>query len=647
MRGLLAAVLFLWLAPASAGFAADLSETDIETYRQAFAAAEAGQWSEAHRLAGRASDDLPARVLLWLDYRRPDTKAPFAAIGTFLMDHPDWPSRSVLQRHAERIVPADADPQELVDWFNRHRPLTGDGALALLDAARRIDPDADIAEVVRLAWTTMDFTRAAERGFYNRYRRHLTADDHVARLNRLLWDRRQTAARRMLRRVNPDQAALGFARLALQRREPGVDGAIAKVPQGLRDDPGLMFDRMRWRRQKRLDSASDIALNPPNDEFDGGRWGREAATLARRELVEGHYSEAYRLATSIRLAEGTVFAQLEFLAGWISLAFLDEPDIALEHFVDLYEGTRFPISRSRGAYWAGRAAAAQGDEVTAVTWYTRAARHRTTFYGQQASIELRRDPARAANAPAATPTAAEVADFQALELVQVVEALAQIGVTKHARPFLLALSDGLETPAEWTLATKLARESGRPREAIQLAKRALRHGVDLGGAGFPVWPLLDNGHQPVEPALVMSVIRQESGFDPQAISSAGARGMMQLLPTTARRTAQNAGVRYQKDRLTADPDYNIQLGQAYLGQMLARYEGAAELALAAYNAGPSRVDRWLRQYGDPRTGEVDRLDWIESIPFTETRNYVQRVLEAVPIYEAILDGNQLAHRPIQ
>lgn len=645
MKGLLALVLIGSMALLPDTLAADLTADDIKLYQQAFAAAEEDRWTEAHRLAGRASNQVLAEVLQWRDFRRPDTLASFANISAFVDDHPDWPGTNVLRRQAERIIPVNASAEPLVAWFGRHRPLLGDGALGLLRAARRIDPEIDIEDVVRRAWTTMDFTRGAERSFYSGYRKHLTAADNEARLDWLLWQRSHGAAKRMLRRVNKDQAALGLARLALQRREPGVDGAVARVPRALRDDPGLQFDRLRWRRQKRLDSAQEIALNPPPGDFDAGQWGRESATLARRALAAGRYTEAYRLVTSVALTEGAVFAELEFLAGWINLVFLDEPDRALDHFAALHEGTQFPISRARGAYWAGRAAAAKGDDVLAVTWFTRAARHSSTFYGQQAAAELRREPDF--QAIAAVPTATEAGAFQDLEMVKVVEALAQIGAAKDMRPFLLNLGKQLVSPAEWSMAIRLARNSGRPREAIRLAKLAVREGIDLGTAGYPVWPLVDNGQAAPEPALIMAVIRQESGFDPEAISGAGARGMMQLMPATARLTAKKAGIGYAKARLTADPDYNIQLGQTYLAEMMSRYDGSAALALAAYNAGPRRVDRWLRENGDPRVGEIDRFDWVESIPITETRNYVQRVLEAVPVYESILAGDQLAYRPIQ
>ena len=649
MRSLLALVLLVLIASSPDVFAADLSSEDIKLYQRAFAAAEEDRWTEAHRLAGRTSNGLLAEVLQWRDFRRADTLASFAAIAAFVDDHPDWPELNLLRGQAERIVPAGAQPEALVAWFGRHPPLVGDGALALVRAARRIDPEIDVGEVVRLAWTTMDFTSRAERTFYSAYRRHLTAADNEARLDRLLWQGKQTAAKRMLRRVNKDQAALGVARLALQRREPGVDGAVARVPRALRDDPGLLFDRMRWRRQKRLDTAREIALNPPPDDFDSGQWGRESATLARRALAAGHYTEAYRLVTSVALTEGAVFAELEFLAGWISMVFLDGPDAALDHFAALYEGTRFPVSRARGAYWAGRAAAAKGDDVLAITWFIRAARHDTTFYGQQAATELRLEPNLRTDA--IVPTAAEASAFEALQMVQVVEALAQIGAAEYMGRFLLHLGNQIDSPAEWSMATRLARDLGRPREAIRLAKLAGRAGIDLGAAGYPVWPLPDSGQGAsegaVEPALVLAVIRQESGFDPEAISRAGARGLMQLMPATALRTAKKVGIGYAKARLTADPDYNIQLGQAYLSDMLTRYDGSAALALAAYNAGPNRVDRWLRENGDPRAGEIDRLDWVESIPLTETRNYVQRVLEAMPIYEAILAGGQLAYRPVQ
>lgn len=620
----------------------ELDAHDAELYARAFAAVDEDDFATARALAAEARNPLPAQVIQWIDLRREDTEASFHEIAEFMEDHPAWPGLSGLRRNAEDGAAAADDPVAVANWFALLPPLTGDGALTYLDAAGQDEPGPDF---VRGAWVKLDFTPKAERLFLTGYGHLLTRDDHAARLDRLIWDERNEAAERMLRRVDGDQAALGFARLDLARRKPGVDTAIARVPGSLRDHPGLWYERLRWRRRKgRDEDARSILLDPPADLVRPHLWARERDILARRALRRGSYSAAHRLTDNHRSDRGVHFADAEFLSGWIRLAFLGDDEDALAHFERLYGGVRFSISRSRGAYWAGRAAEAMGDDQLALTWYEHAAVHPTTFYGQTALHRLQRQPPPLQPRPAIPPGART--SFEELELVRIVRSLHRLDQGKLLRPFLTRLSmQAPLTEIEQGLVAELALEVGRPREAIFVAKWALRGELDLRRYGYPLWPLPGEADGLPEPALLLGVMRQESGFDTHVTSSAGAMGMMQLLPSTARRVARDLGLGYNIEWLVDDPDYNIRLGTAFLAGLLVRYEGSYALALAAYNAGPGRVERWLRDYGDPRRDEVDLINWIESIPFSETRNYVQRVLEAVPIYRRLLTEDQVAAAP--
>ena len=633
----------LWLAvltPPPAVAAAALSAADAGTYASAFEAIEADDWRGAKKLAARAGDQRLAKVIDWLDYQRRDADATFTEIAGFIEANPGWPRRTTLRHRAEAVADRVPDAATLLTWFGAHPPLTGRGALAYARAQAVVgSPDTTF---VRDAWRRLDFNRDDEQAFARAFRGQLRAADHVARLDRLLWQEETSQARRMLRRVDRNSAALGAARLALMRQEPGVDAAIARVPTALRDDPALWYERLRWRRRKgQYAAAQEILLAPPADLVEPARWAVERRILARRAIADGLYSAAQQTAADHQLDSGAVFADAEFLAGWIRLVFLRDHADALANFTTLYDRVRFPISRARGAYWAGRAAAALKDPDTAQSWYAAAAAHSTTFYGQLALSELTgRLPALP---PTPVLTSTERSAYMAQELVVAARQLHQVGASQRARPFLIHLLDLATTPADFVSLAQLAGEIGRHREAIQVAKRAAGRGIPMGDHGYPVRPVAGpTGIDAPEPALVLAIIRQESGFDATAVSRADARGMMQLLPSTARQVARAAGIPFNGARLLTDPDYNIGLGQVYLADLLAQFGGSYPLALAAYNAGPSRVTRWLRDIGDPRRNEIDMIDWIESIPFGETRNYVQRVVEAVPIYRHLLGTAQLA-----
>ncbi len=619
---------------------------DRAIYAEAFRAVERDDWPAAHRIAATAQEQRPASVIAWLDYRREDTEAGFAEITAFLDANPTWPSRAKLRRNAEAAITPETSPATIQEWFADHPPLTAAGAVAHITALEALGDPAAATKAARSAWLSFDLEPADEKRVYSRYRDHLTVKDHQARLQRLLASGNVAAARRMTDRVDADQAALAKARLALIERTPGVDSAVARVPPHLRDDPGLWLDRMRWRRREGLEtSAREIILDPPISLPKSETWTRERLILSRSALTAGHYSEAYGLLADHGLSRGATFAEAEFLAGWIKLVFLQENIVAYQHFSRLFDRVSFPISRARAAYWSGRAAGQAGFASAAAYWYGRAAAHTDTVYGQLALTALNKPLPRADPAP--IPQAEDRTAFQAEPLVQLVELLRDLNAAEHARIFLLRLALDFDRPETLVLTAELALETGHPGAAILAAKRARLDDLLLVDFAYPSIPLrsatASAADEVPEAALILALIRKESSFDPQAESRVGARGLMQLMPATAKRTARTIGQPYDIDRLTEDPDYNLDLGIAYLSQMLDRYEGSQVLALAAYNGGPGNVDRWLVRNGDPRRGQIDIIDWIESIPFGETRNYVQRVLEAVPLYRRQLStGDQLA-----
>ncbi len=495
-----------------------------------------------------------------------------------------------------------------------------------MQAGRR----ADAERLIRQAWIDGDYSAIEEKFMLQRYHDVLRGQDNARRLDRLLWDHQTEEAKHMIKHVGPETAALAQARLGLAAMAPGVEGLIARVPARLQNDPGLLFERMRWRRHKDLDDdAAAILEHPPADLVRPQAWASERLIIARRLLDDGQAARAYRLASNSGLGSGPTFAELEFLAGWIALRDLNQPGTAYNHFVHLYHAVTLPISLARGAYWSARAADAMGNKTLAATWYQTAAPFVTTYYGQLAAAHL--------GATAATfkvsepkPTAAETQAFERNELVRLVRDLAQIGDTDDLGVFLRRITDEAMTPADYALTARLARAVSRPDVAVFTAKRASYAGVTLMDEGYPVAALPPGGN--VEAPLVLAMTRQESAFDNAAVSSAGARGLMQLMPATANKVAQLLHLPFSRRRLTSDVAYNVTLGRAYLNSLVDNFSGSYVLAVAAYNAGPARVHQWIVDHGDPRNANVDPIDWVERIPYTETRNYVQRVLENLQVY---------------
>ena len=637
------------LVNAAPADAATGSKTTLTKIEKAFEATKTKAWSEALKFAGQANDPLTVKLIEWLRYQRTDTSADFSTIAEFIKNNLNWPRLSRLRRNAEAAITEGDDAATVNHWFESFPPITGAGALAHLDALVAAGELSKVQALVSPYWQNLDFKREDDKAFQRKYGKQLVNSDHITRLDRLIWDRQYSSARRMLPRVGTSQATLGRARLALMRREAGVDGAIAKVPAALRDTPSLQYERLRWRRRAGNDqSARELLLGVPNVDAYQEKWVVERLILARRAIVDGHYSEAKRIIASHNLTSGGQFAEAEFLAGWISLTFLDDPDTAYKHFVHLYDGVGYPISRARGAFWAGRAASAAKDEENATRWWRIAAEFPATFYGQQAIATLGKTDVQIAFTSPQDPPA--VTDSFEPELIRAVKLLHRHGQKKLITPFLRQLTRLSYTRDERFAVIDLANQVGLPHEAVRTAKRIAQLDNVVPAPSYPLLPL-DNAEGSTtakrqrEAPLVLALIRQESAFDPRAVSRVGARGMMQLMPATAKRVARATGKAYSRARLLDDPRYNIQLGTAYLDSMKERFGQSSALALAAYNAGPGRVDRWIRQMGDPRTGEIDLIDWIEAIPFGETRNYVQRVLESEVVYRELLLNEQVASMP--
>jgi len=618
-----------------------LFDANRAIYRQAFAAADRGKWDEARRLAARSHDKLAAKVIAWREMRAMGNNVPFADIARFIDDNPDWPGMDQLRRRAEEAID-EATPSRLVlAWFGKREPVTFDGRVALARALEATGKTAEARAQIRRAWVTGDFNSKQEVRFVKQFGKQLTEADHRARLDRLLWNGKSAQAERMLRRVPPDYRPVAIARMRLHEMSASADAAVRRIPKQYVNDPGFLYERLRWRRRKgRDEEAMEILRHPPKNMVRPDRWWDERALIARRMLAKGNITDAMRAASEHGLSpgDGERYIEAEWMAGWISLRFLDDKAAALARFEHLYKAVKTPASQARAAYWAARAAKALGRTQDAMRWYTAAAHHVATYYGQLAAHYLGTEPKPAAVPADATPDPAHIAAFNRSELVRVARMLHDVGNRHELESFMLQLAKVSADPAQKVLAARLARTFGRTDLGVRIARTAYRDGVLLLADGYPVIPTPDG--KP-ERALLLAIARQESNFNPKVESWAGARGLMQLMPATAKSVARIIKDHYAEKRLT-DATYNMKLGRAYLGMLLDQFNGSYVLALGAYNAGPGNVSKWVRAYGDPRDTQVDAVDWVEMIPYNETRNYVQQVMANLQVYRQRVGAPQLA-----
>ena len=609
--------------------------------RAAMAAGNAGRWTEAQAIAG-AADPLAAKIVTWLRLQvRGQSSA--AEVADFLAANPAWPLQQTLLLRAEESLPILADDALLLRLYARLPPRGLDAARQLAEAQVRAGQSNAAAETLRRAWREAAADAGAEPGFLAMAGGVLSGADHAARFQRLAWTRQTAAAGRMLPLLPSAMRLPAELRLAVMSEQPG---ALASAGQAATTDLGVAAELARaMRRQERDREAAALwqrveplqrDLSP---EAARALWV-ERQVLSRKLLRLGDAAAAYRLAAQHGQSEGADLHDAEFLAGFIALRRLNRPADAARHFAASARDSTSVQNRGRALYWQGRAAAAQGRAAEARDFYAQAAALPTVFYGQLGALALGETSAQLSARIQSTrppqPTAEAAAAFLDKELAQAVLTLADLGQSDRARTFLLRLEETAPDPAEQVLAARLAGSIGRQDHAVWVARRAGIDGVMMLPEGWPV-PYAAPAGSEVEPAFIYAITRQESNFDPAAVSSANARGLMQLLPGTATGVARQLGIPHQLGWLTSQPEHNLRLGARYLADQIARF-GNLALAAAAYNAGPRRVEEWVGTYGDPRlpeaSGGTPMLDWIEQIPFTETRGYVQRVVENAVVYRA-------------
>lgn len=587
-------------------------------------------------------DTLVDAIVTWDRLRRDNYRPTFSELTAFLAANPGWPLESPIRARAERSVDATTPMAARIAHFARFAPRTGGGMFRLAEALAATGRGTEAAAWARRAWGAADLPMPLEAELLARFAPALTPGDHANRADALLWARNPAGAARLLPLLAPDARLWAAARIAHQTGQ----GADAAVPPAFANDPGLLIDRARalLKRGDTVGAWQGVAATAvaPGTARDPVAWMRFRLGLARDAEKAGAFDIAYRIAAGHNafamgralndrgLAERDAFTDIEWLAGWVALHDLARPADALRHFARYQAGAKTPTTRAKGLYWAARAAEAAGDAAQARRFLSEAGEAPEAFYGQLALERLGVSP-RLALGPAPTVSTAERALFDGRPIVAAARALGEIGARDRQTSFLRALAAGSATLTDRRLIADLGARIGRPDLGVIVGRLARAEGEPLTGAMFP---RLAPGVADELWSIAHAITRQETQFDRAAVSAAGARGLMQLMPATAREQAMKVGLPFELKRLTDDEAYNVTLGADYYRRLLAQWGGSHVLAVASYNAGAGNVRRWVGLNGDPRAG-VEPIAWIEAIPFAETRSYVQRVLENAVVYDAV------------
>lgn len=618
-------------------------DADLNQLRAAIAAARLNDVAGSQAAAKTIASPVAHKLADWILADSAGDQLGFIQLDAARRELVDWPRAGKRRQLTEdAIETAGLDATAVIGWFAADPPKTASGAMALAAAYNSTGHQSDAQTLIRQTWRTQAFDAETQKRLLARYSGLLSSEDHIARANLLLYGPHGPALKELLPLLPTDQAALVQARMALRADARNAEALTIALSASQQSDRGLAFERAGYlRRRNQLDAALQLAASLPtilaNDDAASRVW-TERRQLINVALKRGDYRAAYDLAASAGLNAPGELADAEFFAGWLALSKMKDPSTADGHFARIQAAGTAPITQARALFWRGRAHEALGDRPNAKAYYAQAARYPWTFYGQLAAGQDDQAVLKLDADPAVTP--ADRAHFNGLELVQAAGILADLGEHDLLRTFVLFTDDSLTSPADFAQLADLAKAAGDQDLALRVARTAAQRGVIMPVRGYPVRAPPDVTTS-AEPALILAITRQESNFDPAARSGADARGLMQVIPATGDLTARKLGIAYSADMLF-DADYNARIGSAYLGQLVDRFSGSYVLAIAAYNAGPNRPDDWVSYCGDPRTPSVDPLDFIECIPFSETRNYVMRVLENLQVYRARLNDGQAA-----
>ena len=619
------------------------SKKDFEIAKKAISLMEKKKWDTAIKLSKKAKDKTIYNFIVWRYLLEKTNNADYSLYSEFLEKNKNYPRIGRVEYLSEKkLSTKNLSPKKIIKMFEEKEPLSGFGEMILGESLINEGNIAGGINLIKKGWIRAELNKNELRAYKKKFNKYLKSEDHIKRADYLAWENKYWDLKRMLRYLPKDYQALYNARQLLMSRSYGVDNAISKIPEKFKDDPGLNYDRLKWRRKRgRVDSSLEILLKIKNNKnylIRPEKWWIERSIIARSLIYKKRYQTSYEIVNNHSLDKGTPeFAEAEWLSGWISLSFLDDPLRAREHFKSFYENVGYPISLSRGAYWIARSYESLNDTVTANKYYKIASGYPTTYYGQLSHLKIfKNEKYNLSESIGIDKNYQKI--FLNKNLYKLVHLLHELDKDKYTKHILRYLAlDNVDKGSE-ILSAQLATDIERYDFAIQISKIASYEKRFHNKYNYPVidTPNYVAGRKIPDQALILAVIRQESAFDSKANSYAGAKGMMQLMTYTAKVVAKQAKLPYSKSRLTQDPNYNIKLGSHYLAGLILEYDGSYPFAIAAYNAGPKRVRYWKKLNKNPQKKQIDYVDWIELIKFKETRNYVQRVLENYNVYRYIL-----------
>ncbi|WP_315758603.1 MULTISPECIES: transglycosylase SLT domain-containing protein [unclassified Bradyrhizobium] len=628
------------VVPAAVAATSSTSQSDKEALENVIELVRKRKPSDATEVVQAISDPVARKLAEWVILRSDNNNASVERYRAFIAANPSWPSQTFLRRRLEAALWDDKRDDAVVwSWFENESPLSAKGKFALARVMLNRGDRANAERLVRDAWRNDAMSEETENNILDQYGALLSGGDHKARMDTLLYGSEHEAAMRAARRLGSGHLALAKARIAAYRKASNSQSLLEAVPRELHGDAGYIFSRIQLlRRDEKFAEAAQLMLNAPKDPgrlHNLDEWWIERRLLARKMIDTGEYRSAYLIARDAALPNRDIYkTEQEFTAGWIALRFLNDPATAAQHFARIGVGSVNPTTLARAGYWQGRAAEAMGRMQEARAAYTSAAEQSTSYYGQLARAKLGLPQLGLNAAPSGRGRGVE-----RLEVVRAVQLLYELDEGEVAIPIFADMGDNGDPDVLVGLAEIAARNSDA-RAMLLVGKAALNRGLPFDHYAYPVTgiPAFRSLGPEVEPSVVFSIARQESAFNQAVVSPAQAYGLMQVTPDAGRYVCKRAGVSFDLNRMKTDPVYNAQLGAAELGGLLEDYRGSYIMTFAAYNAGRGSVRKWVERYGDPRDPKVDAVDWVELIPFSETRNYVQRVMENLQVYRARFGG---------
>jgi len=619
------------------------NKKDFNIAKKAISEMEKGQWTKALSTSKRAKDKSINNFIKWRYLLTTGNQATFFDYFSFIEKNKDYPRIDRIKYLAEhKLDTKEISPKKIINWFGDNEPLSGFGKMILGESNLLIGNTELGIKLIKQGWIEADLSKNELKFFRTKFKKYLNENDYIKRSDYLAWNNKYWDLKRMLPYLPKDYELLYNARQLLMSKSYGVDQAIKNVPDKFVNDAGLNYDRLKWRRKRgRIDGSLEILLKIKNTKDYLVRpdlWWEEREIISRSLIYDKKFELAYKISSNHGLTEGPEFAEAEWMSGWIALSFLKDPLLAKDHFLNFYNNVSYPISTARGAYWLGKSFKSLKDKEQSNKWFREAVKYLTTYYGQLAFMELNPKDNFELEKDMEVDIKYKI-NFYDKELVKIVYLLDELDKDKYTKDILRHIANDNVIAGSEILAAELATNIGRFDFAIQISKIASYEKRFHNKYNYPLisTPKIINGRKIPESAFILSIIRQESEFDMSANSHAGAKGLMQLMPYTAKLVSKQAKLPYSKSRLTTDPEYNINLGSHYIAGLILDYDGAYPFAVAAYNAGPNRVKYWKKINKDPQKKQINYEDWIELIKFRETRNYVQRVLENYNVYRYILE----------